>query len=410
MRSRFALVAVLLLSTACGGGAGAARSSPAEPAGDDQRARRELEACLQQARADGVPVPALIDGAGNAGLGAVRQAELLDCRARVAFWRLDYEAVGLAEANVRSWESLPGHTDRLVHSLNFHGQCLAAFHVDMAAAERQFRRALALADTTQADPSERGDALFYLYDLLDQECRSEEADTVLTRLEEVYRERPKEAQAFPGVTQRFRAMLARRRGQLEPATTILNELLSSLDATKTESAYFDSLFELIAEYQRDAGNYAEALRTTELRLTYGSSSQERIFDLAFAYEAAGDPRLGELEQQASLGHSRAGQQLFPSKLRAVEACQAESLSAPVGWFYRDPGTRELTDRCFVELKRPHHEKASLRLVMRIDEGKVVASGVRGQAVDEAVLRCVAEGALGLAYPAPHDFNFREETY
>jgi len=322
-------------------------------------------------------------------------------------------------AALSAWEKVPNSDEDVARVAGLNGLALVLMDVDLAGAEKQYRRSSAILERLHgvSDPALIM-SLHYILDLLDQECRVTEFQGVLAHLEKIYDLHPgQDCAAFYRL--RFHALAARRQGDAARAQILMGQAIAALEKTETDTHQSQAglkraAYELLGNIARDRGQYADAMRAAELGSAIIIDARDsEIYDsdyslgLHFNYEAANDARLQSNDAKFHVRSARTGAPLFELPLPAIESCQPEIGPEPQGWVFRAGATRELIAHCFETETSPN---AHVSVMMRVGSGLIVAAEAAGHNVDPAGLECASHAVLALPMPGPHDFNFVRDDW
>jgi tetratricopeptide (TPR) repeat protein len=327
----------------------------------------------------------------------------LDCRER-------------CEISLTAWQAVPGAEEEVAGVAAGCGW-IAMLRGDPVKAEQRYEQAHAIQTRLYGSTDAR--LLWdtgYLFDLFDQQCRLPELQRELARFEHIYAAHPREVSAA-FYLDRYRGVVARRNGDLSGATALLVRAVRELEGSQgsdllSERKLKRTTLNLLEEAALDGGRYADALRFTELEPTFTDADhqldEDEQFQLHFAYAAAGDARCSAHDQKYLIRSTRAGGEPFPKSLPAIERCAPRP--GKLGWLFRGKEAEDRIARCFENSQQSNSTQASLRALMRVESGAVVAAEVAGIGADAAQLDCAARAVIALPVPAPHDFNFIDANY
>lgn len=341
-------------------------------------------------------------------------AELHEVLAQSTFRMDDPECVARYERALQAWERVPAAEYDIARVAGNLGWVLVIYENDLSRAEQLYRRAIRIQERLGgAEHPSLVKSVHWLLDLLDQECRTIEAQGELERLVRIYARHPADARA-PFYVNRFRAQLARRRGQLMYAMALMSEAITMLDEGELwsgESAvgFKVPAYDFLASMARDSGQYDKSLQFTEAEFLLARDDHRGldfpVLDLYFAYDAARDGRIGAHAEKYDVRSVAAGAELFRSVLPPVESCAPELGPRPRGWLHRGVEGDERVDRCFADQAGLGPSRVQIQVLMRIQNRTVVAAKAAGLNAETAALDCAARSVVGITMEGPQDFNF-----
>jgi len=337
-----------------------------------------------------------------------------------ALWRLtDIDADEAFESALVNWEKVPGARSdvarlelRLANVVGFVG-------ANFDRAEGLVRHSMKLMTELGESGSYRFVAAHcVLLDILEQQCRTDEASAVLDAVEKLVNEQQPVHPLDAHKVLQFRALISRDSGDLARAVELQQRGLAELERLDAKDelgrVQRSSALGNLAEFERARGNYAEAAKYAQREGTVsvkrsgdGRFEQTQAEDLHFAYAATRDPKLAAHDEQHGLVEVRVGKELFPAVLPEHRACHPEVSKPAQGRIGRYKGVLDLLDPCLVKAAQGGG-KGSFRLMFRVEDGRVVAVAALGPRTEPEVLRCAAERALDYQHPTEryNEFDYK----
>jgi tetratricopeptide (TPR) repeat protein len=334
----------------------------------------------------------------NASLTPRTRAELLEAIADAQAQLRSADEAAAYQLALSAWEQVSDADDDLARIAAHRGIRAQTIELDWARAEQLYLQAFTLHERRHGpEGSAALPELHALIDLYNQQCRIDDLQAMIERLVRVYHAHSDSRSGF--FLDRFRGYVARRRGDLPKAISLMQR---GLDALVGEETLRAATSESLREMALDAGHYQDGLRFLRIdaELTEALLDPVPALQLHFGYSAVGDnKKRAAHDAKYEIVFSRAGRALFPSPLPAIEAC-VPTPNSENGWFFKPRKVIELARACFES-----EPDVEVKWLMRVEKGAVVAAEVASIGAKPATVQCAAKALIGAPVPGPHDDNF-----